>query len=78
VVKTWRKSTKTGIRAGGGNWALSAYLEQTQTQAISKTQSVHLHIPTEQKKSKLRGLSPGEHYTDRATAFVGEVSANFF
>jgi hypothetical protein len=28
-------------------------------------------------KTKLRGLSPRANYTDRATAAVGEVSANF-
>jgi hypothetical protein len=28
-------------------------------------------------KNKLRGFSPQANYTDRATAVVGQVSANF-
>jgi hypothetical protein len=30
------------------------------------------------KQNKLHGLSLQANYTDRATAYVGEVSANFF
>jgi hypothetical protein len=50
----WRKHVaipQNRHRGGGGNWALSAYLEDRQTQAFSKIKCVPLQIPPKQKQT---------------------------